>query len=81
MLRITIELVPFGVEDEKKILSQFLIYNTGMLDGDDTIYKISRSTTHPANTFLHHRPDGLFPCVIAGMQKAISTGLDKSLLL
>lgn len=84
MLKITVELAPFGNEDEKRVLSSFVIHNIGRAPGlPEGVYryKISKSLTDPATTFTHYRPDGLHKCVILGLEAAKEAGLDKTFLL
>jgi len=80
MLRVTIDLVPFGVEDEKKILSQFIIHNVGSdpsLSPGVYNYKVSKSLTDPAYIFTHRRSDGLFECVERALRAMHIAGLTK----
>jgi len=80
MLRITIDLLPFGAEDEQVVLSQFVIHNIGR---DDTLapgvyrYKVSKSLTDPAFIFTHKRSDGLFVCLEQALRAVGIAGLDK----
>lgn len=80
MLRITIELVPFGVEDEKKVLSQFLIHNVGRRGDGQDMYKIAKSLSDKSTTFSHTRSDGLHTCVVLGLDAAMESGLDQTFI-
>lgn len=81
MLRITVDLLPFGSEDDQKVLSQFVIFNTLQKSGENYIYKISKGLATPATTFQHNRDDGLLTCVRKGIAAAEAHGLDKTLIL
>lgn len=84
MLKVTIELAPFGNEDEIRLLSTFVIHNigkgAGLAEGVYR-YKVAKDLTTPSVTFLHKRSDGLHTCVERALSEADRTGLDKSFLL
>lgn len=79
MLRITIDLVPYGVESNKKTLSQFEIVNTGKREDSLDIYIVRESAANPKPIveFKHHRPAGLNVCVERALMALVMAGVDK----
>lgn len=77
MLRITIDLVPYGVEVNKSTLSQFEIVNTGSTSNPDTyIVRKDKDSPHLFE-YKHYRTDGLNRCVEAAFSILHAHGLDK----
>lgn len=72
MIRVTVEIVRFGDEAQRKVAETVYIGNDGTGDHEDGHYAVylrdpRKSRINPAATFDHHRPDGLLKCV----QKAL----------
>jgi len=59
-LRVTLEIVPFGVEENKRTIHTIDISNQGRVDGstDQCSYGVVLDGVPMANTFLHYRSDG-----------------------
>lgn len=82
MLKITIELAPYGNTKLQETISTFVIHNIGKSEdqrptGDTYDYKIGRSLTSPSVIFQHNRGEGPEKCVMLGIQAARVAGLDK----
>lgn len=79
MLRITVELVPYGDESQKSTLSQFEVVNNKHLH--DTIYQYivreSKEYPDPIVAFVHDRSDGLNDCLRLAFGRLCIAGLDK----
>ena len=72
MLRVTIDLVPFGDESAKRTLATYEIANRGPLDdyGEErTMYSVSYDGPKGKieSSFTHDRADGVDACVRAAM--------------
>lgn len=79
MLRITVELVPYGDETQKSTLSQFEVVNRGHHEGEYFNYIVRKSRQEPDRLagFYHIRDDGLNQCVRLAIEALQKKGLDK----
>lgn len=72
MLRVTIDLLPFGDESAKRTLATYEIVNRGPLDGygeECTLYSVVYDGPKGKieSGFTHDRADGVDACVRAAM--------------
>jgi len=71
-LRVTVEVVPFGSEENKKVLSVLNIHNRGVIAGHDYChYDVEESPTEgpvrPWNGVAHARANGFWTLILKAL--------------
>lgn len=77
MLKVTVELHPYGSSVHKRILTQFEIVNTGKTSNPDTYIVRENKASQPLFEFHHKREDGLNHCCETAFSLLNTHGLDK----
>jgi len=74
MLRVTVELLPFGSEHGRKIIGTMIIANDGTLKGDFGNYRATVGEEYREPKAIevkeHRRIDGFWPLVIKTLKAA-----------